>query len=135
MVEPSTIGTIVSRVLSMASEAALQDGAGEATKDAYKALKQKVSCRAAFDVHALERNPTSAARRAVIAEAVDQLPELEKISVKTLATELTEALKTSAEQGPIGIDVRSVEAERIKLEEIGVHEGIADEASSESLAV
>jgi len=119
----------------MASEAALQDVAGEAAQDAYEALKKKVSCRAAFDVHALERNPTSAARRAVIAEAVDQLPEVEKISVKTLATELTDALKMSATQGPIGIDVRRIEAERVKLEGIGVHAETADEIPSESLTV
>jgi two-component sensor histidine kinase len=112
MVEPGTIGTLVSRVLGMASEATRQDIASEAAKDAYNALTRKLSCRAASDVDALERNPTSAARRAVIAEAVDQLPEVEKISVKTLATELADTLKPSAAQGQIGIDVRRMDVER-----------------------
>ena len=118
MTEPSTIGTMVSRILGMASEAALQDSA---RKDAYQALKRKLCCRAASDVDALERNPTSAARRAVIAEAVDQLPEAEKICVKMLAAELTEALGLSPAKGPVGIDVRKVETEGAKLEGIDSH--------------
>ena len=119
MADPSTIGGMVSRVFA---EATLQV---EATKDAYKALKKKLSCRAAFDVYALERNPGSTARRAVIAEAVDELPEDEKISIKTLATELAEALGTNAGQGPVGIDVRRVSAERTTLERIDARESTA----------
>lgn len=116
MADPSTIGGMVSRVFA---EATLQV---EATKDAYKALEKKLSCRAASDVCALERNPSSAARRAVIAEAVDQLPEDEKISVKTLAAELAEALGTNVGQGPVEIDVRRVVAERPTLEGIDPRE-------------
>jgi hypothetical protein len=123
MEEPGTIGTMVSRVLGMAAEATLQeDAAREAAKDAYNTLKQKLSCRAASDVHALERNPTSAARRAVIAEAVDELPEAEKMSIKAVAAALAEVLRTSAAQGSIGIDVRRIEAERSKLVEVEVRE-------------
>ena len=127
MAEPSTIGEMVSRVLGMASEATLQDVTCEVAKDAYKALEQKLSCRAASDVHALERDPTSAARQAVIAEVVDQLPEAEKGSVKRLATELADALRTSAAQAPVGIHVRRVEAET-KLERIDVLKSAASEA-------
>ena len=119
MADPSTIGGMVSRVFA---EATLQV---EASKDAYKALKKKLSCRAASDVFALERNPGSAARRAVIAEAVDQLPEDEKISVKTLAAELAEALGTNVGQGPVAIDVRRVAADRTTLEGIDVRESTA----------
>jgi len=107
----------------MAAEATLQeDAAREAAKDAYNTLRQKLVCRAASDVHALERNPTSAARRAVIAEAVDAIPDAEKMSIKALAMALTEALRTSAARGSIGIDVRRVEAERTMLVEIDVRE-------------
>lgn len=116
MADPSTIGGMVSRVFA---EATLQV---EATKDAFKALKKSLSCRAAFDVYALERNPGSAARRAVIAEAVDTLPEDEKISVKTLAIELAEVLGTNAGYGPVGIDVRRVTAEPTALERIDARE-------------
>jgi len=37
---------------------------------------------------------------------------------------LAEALKQSAAQGPIGIDVGALEAARIYLEEMTVHDGI-----------
>src|SRR5215471_11502172 len=107
MAEPSTIGTMVSKVLGMAAEATLQDATvREAVKDAYNTLRQKLWCRAVLDVQALERNPTSAARRAVIAETVDELPEAEKMSIKALAAALADALGTSAAQGSIGNDVR-----------------------------
>jgi hypothetical protein len=130
MSDPVTIGGMVSLVLSIASEAALKGAVGEAAKDAYKALKQKIVHWAAGDVEALERNPNSAARRAVIAESIDELPDDEKISVKILATELAEAMKKSAAQAPIGIDVGALEAARITLEGINVHEGIGIRAQT-----
>jgi len=136
MAEPGTIGTMVSRVLGMACEAKLQeDAAREAANGAYDTLKQKLSCRAASDVHALERNPTSAARRAVIAEAVDEFPEPEKMSIRALAAELAETLRTRAAQGSIGIDVRRIEAERTKLVEIDVRESPAREARPARMTV
>ena len=110
----------------MAAEATLQDVTNKATKDAYKALAKRLSCLVAFDVHVLERNPGSVARRAVIAEAVDELSEDKKISVKTLATELAEALETRA--GPRPNVVRRVVAERSTLEGIDVSENTAREA-------
>ena len=122
--DPVTIGAIVSFVLSMASEAALKGAVGEAVKDAYKALKGKVSHWAAGDVQALESNPASLPRRAVLAEIIDGLPENDKISVQTLATELAEALKKRSTEGPIGIDIGRLDAARVQLGTINVHEGI-----------
>lgn len=124
MSDPVTIGAIASMVLSMASEAALKGAVGEAVKDAYKALKGKISHWAAGDVEALERNPASLPRRAVLAEVIDQLPENDKISVQALTTELAEALKKRATEGPIGIDVGRLEAARVQLGTINVHEGV-----------
>jgi hypothetical protein len=133
MSDPVTIGAVTSLVLSMASEAAIKGGVGEAAKDAYKALKNKLAHWAAGDVEALERNPTSAGRRAVVAETVDQLPEHDKITVKALATELADALKKSAKAGPVGFDIGRLEAARVQLGTINVHEGvgfIAEEIST-----
>lgn len=124
MSDPVTIGTIASMVLSMGSEAALKGVIGEAVKDAYKALKGKISHWAGADVEALERNPGSAARRAVVAEVVDELPENEKVSVKALAAALADALKEASATGPVGIDVGVLEAARIKLGKINVTEGL-----------
>ena len=123
MSDPVTIGAVASLALSMASEAALKGVVGEGVKDAYKALKNKIAHWASGDVEALEKNPSSVARRAVIAETVDELSDDDKISVKTLADALAEALKQSAAQSPIGIDVGTLEAARIKLDSLTVHSG------------
>jgi hypothetical protein len=130
MSDPVTIGAVASLALSMASEAALKGVVGEGVKDAYKALKNKVAHWASGDVEALEKNPSSVARRAVIAETVDELPDDEKSSVKTLANALAEALKQTAAQGPIGIDVGALEAARIKLDGMTVHDGIGIRAQT-----
>ena len=130
MTDPVTLGTTVSLLLGMASKAAFDGAVGEAAKDAYKALKKKIAHWAASDVEALERNPTSVPRQAVIAEAIDQLPETDLLSIKALATELANALKSTAVQGPIGIDVGDLEAARIALEGINVREGIGIRAQT-----
>jgi hypothetical protein len=43
MTDPVTVGALVVGALSMAAEAALKGAVGEAVKDGYKALKEKVS--------------------------------------------------------------------------------------------
>ena len=123
MSDSVTIGALASLALSMASEAALKGVVGAGVKDAYKALKNKIAHWASGDLEALEKNPSSVARRAVIAETIDELSDDEKMSVKTLADALTEALKQSAAPGPIGIDVGTLEAARIKLDGMTVHTG------------
>ncbi len=130
MSDSVTIGAMASLALGMASEAALKGVVGEGVKDAYKSLKHKIAHWASGDVEALEKNPSSVARRSVIAETIDELPDAEKISVKTLANALAEALKRSAAQGPIGIDVGALEAARIKLDGITVHDGIGIRAQT-----
>lgn len=129
MVDPGTIGSIASLVFTMASEEALKSTVGEMVKDAYKALKAKISHWAASDVEALERNPASPARRAVVAEVIDALPDDEKISVKTLATQLAEALKKSASQGPVGFDIGILEAASVHLGKLNITEGLGFRAA------
>jgi len=129
MVDPGTIGSIASLVFTMASEEALKSTVGEMVKDAYKALKAKISHWAASDVEALERNPASPARRAVVAEVIDALPDDDKISVRALATQLADALKKSASQGPVGFDIGILEAARVHLGKINVTEGVGFRAA------
>lgn len=124
MLDTATIGSLAALVLGMASEAALKGAVGEVAKDAYKALKSKVSQWAAGDVQALEHNPTSPARRAVVAELVDGLSESDKQSIKALATQLAEALKDSASAVPVGIDIGVLEAARVQLGKVAVNDGI-----------
>ena len=53
---------------------AVEVATGEATKDAYKALKAKVTRWASSEVAVLEKTPESGARQAVLAEIIDNRP-------------------------------------------------------------
>jgi hypothetical protein len=68
MVDPVTVGSLVAGALSMTAEAVLKGTVGEAVKDGYKALKEKVSHWASGEVTALEADaqlnwPTNGHRR------------------------------------------------------------------------
>jgi hypothetical protein len=117
MTDPVTIGTLAASALAMAGDETVKSFVGEAVKDAYKKLKDKIAHWAGADVDALEKAPASTARRGVVAEAVDgQSPE-EQASVKALTDALVAALKSEAgKSGPVGIDAG-------KLEDLEAHLG------------
>ena len=57
MADPITTGVLAATALSMAAEAMLKGAVGEAAKDAYKSLKNKVAGWTGNDVEAREKNP------------------------------------------------------------------------------
>jgi hypothetical protein len=118
--EPVTIGAAAAAVLGMAGEAIVKTAAGEAVKDAYKALKAKIASWAASDVEALEKTPGSAARRNVLAEVVDAQSPEEQVAVQALAQKLTAALKDAR---PVGLDIGRLDALAVDLGNITVTEG------------
>src|SRR6266849_8377561 len=120
MADPVTIGAFAASALAMAGEAALKGAVGEAVKDAYKDLKSRVAKWAGSDVEALEKTPASLARRAVVAEVIDNQSEEEQAALHVLAHELVAALKRS---GAIGLDVGRLEAMEVQLGDITVREG------------
>jgi hypothetical protein len=120
MADPVTIGVLTASALAMAGEAALKGAVGEAAKDAYKALKNRVAQWAGSDVEALEKTPASQARRAVVAEAVDSQSGDEQAAVRALAQQLLAALKRS---GPVGLDIGRLEAMDAQFGDITVTEG------------
>jgi hypothetical protein len=120
MADPITIGALTASALAMAGEAALKGAVGEAAKDAYKALKSRVAQWAGSDVEALEKTPTSQARRAVVAEVVDNQSGNEQAAVRVLAQQLLAALKRSS---PVGLDIGRLEAVEVQLGNITVTEG------------
>lgn len=125
-----TLGTLVTTALSMAGEAMLKGAVGEAVKDAYKSLKEKVSHWASNDVEALEKAPTSATRQAVIAEIIDVRPNDEQELLRVLAETLVAGLKSVAPA--TGLDIGRLSALEVELGNITVSEGIGariDEAS------
>jgi hypothetical protein len=122
MPDPVTLGALVAAALSMAGEATLKGAVGEAVKDAYKALREKVSHWAFNDVEALEQTPTSTARQAVIAEIVDARPRDDQEPLRALAEALIAALRkhTSA----TGLDVGRLTALEVDLGNITVTRGV-----------
>jgi hypothetical protein len=73
MIDPITTGALVASALSLGAKA-VEVATGEATKDAYKALKAKVTRWASSEV-VLEKTPESVARQAVLAEIIDNRPK------------------------------------------------------------
>ena len=121
--DPVTIGAFVSTALGIAGESIVKGTAELAVKDAYVALKNKISgWVSGEDVAALETAPTSAARQAVIAEAVDALPEASKSAVLPLAQDVADRLKES--KMPIGVDISRLTAAQIQLGRVSVTEGV-----------
>lgn len=117
-----TLGSLVAWVLATAGEAAVKGAVGEAAKNAYQALKEKMRLWAGDRLETLEKAP-AAAEQAVLAKEVDQRPATEKEDIRTLATKLIEALENQQRSGPIGLDLGTLKAARVQLEAITVTEG------------
>lgn len=92
MVEPVTTGALVAAALTAAAPIIGKDVVGQAAKDAYAALKSRLSAFMARDVERLEDSPTGA-RGAVIAEEVEAQPDPEKAELRALAETLRQALE------------------------------------------
>jgi hypothetical protein len=121
MVDP-TIGSLVATALAMAAEATLKGAVGEGVKDAYKALKEKVSHRASADVELLETTPSSASRQAVISEIINAQPKDDQELLRSLAKTLIARLRDGAPA--IGLDIGRLDAVQTELGNIRVTKGI-----------
>ncbi|MGC1862599.1 MAG: hypothetical protein WA733_16160 [Methylocystis sp.] len=122
MVDPITVGSLVAGALGMAAEAALKGTVGEAVKDGYKALKEKVSHWGPGEVAALEATPSSNGRQAVVAEIIDAQSEDDRNALRVLAEALVIKLKENAPA--IGLDVGRLTALEVELGDIAVTKGI-----------
>ena len=138
MSDSVTIGMMVASVLAMAANAALKGAVGEAVKDAYKALKEKVAVWADGDVEALTNEPESKGRQVVVAEKIDQQSSDDLIAVQALAKALLDALEANEHNNPIGIDLGKLHALRVHFGTIEVMQGkgvVADEIVTGELSV
>jgi hypothetical protein len=122
MADPLTVGVVVVGALRLAAEAVVKTAVGEAVKDAYAALKSKLSAWAASDVAALEQQPGSTARQAVIGEIVDGLPPAEQDALRKLAQALAAELEKRA-PNIIGLDVGRLKTLQAELGNITVTDG------------
>jgi hypothetical protein len=122
MVDPVTVGSLVAAALSMAAEAVVKGAAGEAVKDAYQALKEKVSHWASGEVTTLEAAPNSKGKQLAVAEIIDVQSEDERNALRVLAETLIARLK---EHAPIiGIDMSRVTELEAQFGNIKVTSGI-----------
>jgi uncharacterized membrane protein YhfC len=123
MVDPGTVGWLVTSVLSMVAEAALKGTVEEIVKNGYRALKERVSNWVSpHDIEALEKTPTSLARQTVIAEVVNAQSPENKESVRVLAETLIKQLKSVIPS--MGLDIGRLNALEVQLGNITVTEGI-----------
>jgi hypothetical protein len=114
MPDPITVGVLVVAALRLGAEAVVKTAVGEAVKDAYAALKNKISVWAASDVTALEKEPNSTVRQAVITEIVDNLSAADRDALRSLAQVLANKLEKQAPK-IVGLDVGRLKGFRRSL--------------------
>ena len=112
MSDPVTLGFLAAQTLALAAPEILKTTVGEATKDAYKALKDRIARWAGAEVQALEAVPSLKSKQFAVAELIDAQPDDEREKLRGLIDALVERLK--AEAPVIGLDIgalRNVETE------------------------
>jgi hypothetical protein len=122
MSDPVTIGAVVVSVMVMAAEAVVRSGVGEAVKDAYKALKGRVSKWASGEVATLEAASSSKGKQLAVAEIIDAQTQDDKDALLALAEIVIARLKENG--GAIGADFNRVTDLEIQLGNIMVTSGI-----------
>ena len=136
MADPVTIGALVASALAMAAPEVVKSAVGEATKDAYKALKSQLFPSAAGEVDALEAAPASKGKQLAVAEIIDARSAEEQQALRALAEILLTNLKESAPA--IGLDIGRLNALEAQLGKITVASGVGariGEANVESFKV
>jgi hypothetical protein len=136
MPDPFTIGALAAWALSKAAEGIAKGVLGEAAKDAYKSLKNRIAQWADHDVAALEAMPGSEAQKAVLAKGIDQRTEQDKESLRGALELLVAGLKENAPA--IGLDIGTLTNIETHLRKIDVTQGIGlrmKEASGGKLEV
>jgi hypothetical protein len=124
MADPVTAGSLAVTALALAGEAIVKGAVSEMVKDAYAKLKALVSKRAPEETRLLEAQPSSSARRAVVVEVLDALPQAEIYEVIDPAQRLVDLLEVEATKHPIGIDVARLSAINVSLKTVRVESGV-----------
>ena len=104
--------------LAAGSLAALKDGANDAIKRAYGALRDLIRGRSEHvDIDAIERGPASEARRAVLAEELQTAGLSEDQEVLEAAIELAAILRQhdTAAAAAVGVDLEGIKAGNIRI--------------------
>jgi hypothetical protein len=125
MVEPLTMGALITAALGAGAAAVGKGALGQAGKDAYEALKTKLMHWAGRDVAALETEPTSEVSRRAIAKAIDERGDDDRNQLANLAEALLRELRKEVNRhGPIGVQIGELQALEVQLGEIKTRAGI-----------
>jgi hypothetical protein len=112
MSDPITLGLLAAQTLALAAPEILKTTVAEATKDAYKAVKEKIAHWAGAEVAALQAAPSLKSKQFAVAEAIDAQSDNEREKLRAIVQVLIERLKADAPA--IGLDIgvlRNVETE------------------------
>jgi hypothetical protein len=123
MTDPITVGSLAAAAIAMAAEGAAKGFFGEAAKDAYIALKSRISRWASGHIDALEKSPTSKARQAVLAELIDAQPINEQGTIRQLAEALVQEIEKKRD-APVGVDIGRLRALGAELRNITSSAGV-----------
>lgn len=122
MTDPVTIGALVASALATAAPEVVKSAVGEAVKDGYRALKEKLLPWAATEVAALEASPASKGKQLAVAEVIDTRPDDERLALCAVAEILIAKLKESA--SVVGLDIGQLTALEAQLGNITVVSGV-----------
>jgi hypothetical protein len=129
LADPITIGELVATAMSTVAEIMFKTSVEEGVKDAYKALKEAVANWVGKDVEELEKKPGSAARKAVIAEGINDRSPEDVDKIRSLLSTLIVRMKRNA---PVGIDIKRLTALEADFSNLDVRSGtgvIIDDAN------
>jgi hypothetical protein len=122
MTDPVTVGGLVVLSIKMVAPEVLKAAVGEAVKDAYRELKQKIGRWASSELATLEAAPDSKNAELVVAEIIDAQPVPDKNDLRDLAENLLAKLKERAP--PIGLDIARIEDLQMELGKVDVESGV-----------
>ncbi len=121
MSDPVTIGFLAAQALALAAPEVLKTTVSEATKDAYKKLKELVAHWAGAEVAALEAAPASKGKQLAVAELIDERPEDQREILRAAVEALQAHLNTDAPT--IGLAIRTLIDSELKLRKVNVERG------------
>jgi len=117
-----TVGAFVVSVLTKAAEAGFGEAAKSAAKDAYEALKARLSPSAGSKVVTLEAAPDSEKTQNALIEIIDRQSQQERDALRVLAEALIDASKGSGEPS-VALAFRDLEDVAVNLKRIEAEGG------------
>lgn len=120
--DPITVGTIVMSALGAAGEAVVRGTVGEAAKDAYQALKARVTQLVGRNAADLASTTYTGISEPEVATAIDCLPRVEQEFLHDLVRALVRELREHT--SPVGLDAKKFEALEVQLGNITVTKGV-----------